>query len=203
MILQSYCIINTKHVVLNDKEIFVSPTISLENMYHSLQLDYPKFFKMDNLSKLGFLGAELILNQHFNDKENRIKKEDMSIICCNSVASLDNDRRYQTTIADSAFFPSPAIFVYTLPNIVNGEIAIRHKIMGETSFFILPKFSAKTILELSQSAFSDADITYVLSGWINFEFGKGDLFLVLLQRSKKQYDNIDEKILNQLYIKYQ
>jgi hypothetical protein len=29
--------------------------------YHHLGLSYPKFFKMDNLSKLAFLGAELLL----------------------------------------------------------------------------------------------------------------------------------------------
>ena len=43
--------------------------------------------------------------------------------------------RFQETIqhADS-YYPSPALFVYTLPNIVTGEIAIRNKYYGETSF---------------------------------------------------------------------
>ena len=127
----------------------------------------------------------------------------MAIVCCNTAASLDNDRRYQETIKTTEFFPSPAVFVYTLPNIVTGEIAIRHKIMGETSFFVLPQFSAATILELSQAAFDDPEIDYILSGWINFEFGKSDLFLTLLQRSQNQTTNVNKTILDQLYTKYQ
>ena len=75
--------------------------------------------------------------------------------------------------------------------------------MGETSFFVLPKFSAATIWELSQSAFDDSEIDYVLSGWINFEFGKSDLFLTLLQRSQNPNTNVNETILDQLYTKYQ
>lgn len=205
MILLSYCRINDKCVV-KDGKIIISDlpiTHSLSHIYRYLQLDYPKFFKMDNLSKLGFLGAELLLNAHFQDIENRQQKRNISIVCCNRAASLDNDRRYQETIKTSEFFPSPAVFVYTLPNIVTGEIAIRHKIMGETSFFVLPKFSAATIWELSQSAFDDSEIDYVLSGWINFEFGKSDLFLTLLQRSQNPNTNVNETILDQLYTKYQ
>ena len=192
--------------MVKDGEIIIPDlpqTHSLSHIYRHLQLDYPKFFKMDNLSKLGFLGAELLLNAHFQDTENRLQKKNMAIVCCNTAASLDNDRRYQETIKTTEFFPSPAVFVYTLPNIVTGEIAIRHKIMGETSFFVLPQFSAATILELSQAAFDDPEIDYILSGWINFEFGKSDLFLTLLQRSQNPNTNVNETILDQLYTKYQ
>ena len=96
---------------------FKSPE-EITNFYRSLQVDYPKFFKMDGLSKLGFLASEMILN----DDENRFTpREDVAVICFNSSSSLDIDMQYQETIADNEnYFPSPSLFVYTLPNIVTG-----------------------------------------------------------------------------------
>jgi len=115
-----------KYIVLSFKN-----SAEIAEFYRSLQIDYPKFYKMDNLSKLGFLASEMI----FNDEDNRfIPREDIAVICFNSSSSLDIDTQYQKTIHDNEnYFPSPSLFVYTLPNIVTGEIAIRNKFLGETS----------------------------------------------------------------------
>jgi 3-oxoacyl-[acyl-carrier-protein] synthase-1 len=136
--------------------------------YRSLHIDYPKFFKMDALSKLGFLAAEMI----FKDDENRFTpREDCAIICFNRSASLDIDTQYETTIADNEnYFPSPSLFVYTLPNIVAGEIAIRNKFVGETSFYICNKFDVCYMTEIVEKAFYDTVTQSVLCAWIeNFE----------------------------------
>ncbi len=94
---------------------------------------YAKFYKMDPLSRVGFVMSELILNRH--------RGEDMSqwnVVMANRTASLANDRLYQATIQDPEnYYPSPALFVYTLPNIVTGEIAIRNKMYGETMFYVM------------------------------------------------------------------
>ena len=65
---------------------------------------------------------------------------------------MANDRNYVATMKD---FPSPSLFVYTLPNIVAGEIAIRNKYAGETSAFVLEKYDEKAISELVRQAFQD------------------------------------------------
>jgi 3-oxoacyl-[acyl-carrier-protein] synthase-1 len=52
-------------------------------------------------------------------------------------------------------FPSPALFVYTLPNTVTGEIAIRNKYAGETSAFVLEKYDEEAIFALVKEAFQD------------------------------------------------
>ena len=97
----------------------------------------------------------------------------MGIICFNSTSSLAADRIYQRTIpAGDDFFPSPADFVYTLPNIVTGEIAIRHKIQGETMFYVLPTFCPDTIYYIACEAIEEAGLRRLLIGWIDADIDR-------------------------------
>jgi len=136
----------------------------LTSLYRSLEIDYPKFFKMDNLSKLGFLASELIFQ---NDDSRFIDRDDLSIICFNRSSSLESDTLYQATIqSNENYFPSPAAFVYTLPNIVIGEIAIRNKLHGDTAFYIGEEFDAKQLFQTVCNAFQDKSTKSVLVAWI-------------------------------------
>ena len=67
------------------------------------------------------------------------KPEDIGVVLANANSSLDTDIKYFETVKDIA---SPALFVYTLPNIVIGEICIRHNFKGENAFFIFEEFDA-------------------------------------------------------------
>ena len=118
-------------VVLNGQPITVeeSGEKMLVELYRRYAGDYPKFFKMDTLSRLGFVAAEILLKEQNVD----------AVILANRSASIKNDTDYMATISGGNYYPSPALFVYTLPNIVTGEIAIRHHIQGETDFYILNK----------------------------------------------------------------
>ena len=146
-------------------------------MYRGLHLQYPKFFKMDNLCKVGFLAAELAMKDVGVSPET--EKPDFSVLLLNSTSSLDNDISYQQTIADETnYFPSPAVFVYTLANIVTGEIAIRHKIKGETSFYIQEKFSPATLSDVAELEFMPhKGIREMLIGWVDFLEDKCDVLL--------------------------
>ena len=153
-------------------ELFIKKQVNLSfknsdeitECYRSLQVDYPKFFKMDGLSKLGFLASEMI----FKDDENRFTpNENTAVICFNSSSSLDVDTQYQATIhSNENYFPSPSLFVYTLPNIVTGEIAIRNKFFGETSSYICKNFDEEQIFRTVRNVFSDKSINFVLAAWI-------------------------------------
>ena len=153
-------------------ELFIKKHINLSfknseeitECYRSLQIDYPKFFKMDGLSKLGFLASEMI----FKDDENRFTpNENIAVICFNRSSSLDVDTQYQATIRNNEdYFPSPSLFVYTLPNIVTGEIAIRNMFFGETSSYICKNFDAEQIFRTVKNVFSDKNIHFVLAAWI-------------------------------------
>ena len=101
----------------------------LASVYRDGNYSYPKFHKMDLLCKGGFIAAEKLLDEVCDD-------DSTALVFVNSCASVSVDKEYQQTIAENNFFPSPSLFVYTLPNIVIGEISIRHKLYGEGAFFV-------------------------------------------------------------------
>lgn len=141
-------------VILDGQPIEVQETGErmLVELYRRYVKDYPKFFKMDTLSRLGFIAAELLLKEQPVD----------AIILANRSASIKNDTDYLVTITGENYYPSPALFVYTLPNIVTGEIAIRHHIQGETSFYILDKPEELEPIILSTL---HSRLSAILAGW--------------------------------------
>ena len=139
----------------------------LNEAYRSYVNDYPKYFKMDGLCKLGFLASELMIQQL---EENRaLPREDRAIILFNRSGSFDADKQFQSTISDTNnFYPSPSVFVYTLPNIIAGEIAIRNKYLGETSFYVLDKYMEKTVQKIIHATFMDEVTKSMLTGWVDY-----------------------------------
>ena len=174
-----------KHIHLVQPSGLTEGKDYLTSIYRSLEIDYPKFFKMDNLSKLGFLASELI----FKEEDSRfVDREDLAIICFNRSSSLESDTSYQTTIqSNENYFPSPAVFVYTLPNIVIGEIAIRNKLHGDTAFYICEELDAKQLFQTVQNAFQDKSTKSVLVAWIE-SFGETKEVLMMLVESDKVSD---------------
>ena len=137
----------------------------LTSLYKQMIGDYPKFYKMDGLSRLGFVASEILLNAEKEETD-----EERAIIFFNHSSSIASDRNYKESIKDKDnYFPSPSIFVYTLPNIVTGEIAIRNHFHGETSFFILPDKDERMMEEILQASCRDAQSKSFLTGWIDYE----------------------------------
>lgn len=137
----------------------------LTTLYKQMIGNYPKFYKMDGLSRLGFVASEILLNAEKGETD-----KERAIIFFNHSSSIASDRNYKESIKDKDnYFPSPSIFVYTLPNIVTGEIAIRNHFQGETSFFILPDKDEKMIEEILQASCRDAQSKSFLTGWIDYE----------------------------------
>ena len=58
-ILSNECWINGKKIALQNSDDDIT-----KQLYNYLEMDYPKFFKMDRLSKTAFLGVELIKNNN-------------------------------------------------------------------------------------------------------------------------------------------
>lgn len=130
--------------------------------------NYPKFYKMDGLAQLGFVATELILAHE--GMERFIKNENRAIVFFNKNASIHADKEYLKTILDeNNFYPSPTEFVYTLPNIVNGEIAIRNKYHGETCFYVLPEKNKCLMNDILQTTFLDIEVESILAGWLEYK----------------------------------
>ncbi len=151
----------------------------LTSLYKQFVGDYPKYYKMDPLSRLGFVASELLLRQ-----ESDLPCQDTSdraVILFNHSSSIMADRLYQGSIQHQEnYFPSPSAFVYTLPNMVTGEIAIRHHYYGETSFYILHHRDDLLMEHIVSASFADGDTKSVLSGWLDYEDDshfEADLFI--------------------------
>ncbi len=137
------------------------------------------------LSKVGFLVSELMLREAGFDIET--KKEDMAIALFNRSASSDDDLLYLESIKDKdAYFPSPSVFVYTLPNIVAGEIAIRNKILGETSFYVSKERDKQMIYQQVCNIMSRPSTKYILCGWCEYFKGYCDVRLMLVAKDSEK-----------------
>ena len=152
----------------------------LTDVYKQKIGDYPKYYKMDGLCRLGFVASELLLQA-----EGKVRFEecdDRAVVLFNCSSSISSDKKYLESIRDKEnYFPSPSVFVYTLPNIVTGEIAIRNHYHGETSFYILPSKDEGQMKEVLETSFMDTQSKSVLTGWIDYEDGEhfeADLMLM-------------------------
>ncbi|MBL0140453.1 MAG: hypothetical protein IPP86_18305 [Bacteroidetes bacterium] len=160
------CLIEQGKAILNGQEIYSAAAKDTDgfllSLYQHLGIKYPKFYKMDNLSKLGFLAGEMVLGNL--SLTNTYKSEDISIVLYNANSSLDTDVRYFNTVKEMA---SPALFVYTLPNILIGELCIRHKINGENLFFIQEKFNASDLHHYVEYLLHENITQACLCGWVD------------------------------------
>lgn len=181
----AYCHIKNKTVFVNGKVMFeFSDSEDLTNFlgdcYKSLPLAYPKFFKMDPQCKLGILATECLI-RNIPEFELFDKKE-MALIFSNSASSIESDRKHIKTISDKQnYFPSPSVFVYTLANIVTGEIAIKHQISGENAFFISEKFDAELMCSYSDILMKKELASTLLAGWINVDGKSAEAFVYCLK----------------------
>jgi len=181
-------------LLLNDKT-GSDTTGFLLSAYKYFNVDYPKFYKMDNLCKLGFLSVELLLEGRRIAEE--YSPETVGIVLSNANSSLDADLNYFQTVKN---IPSPAQFVYTLPNIVIGEISIRHHCKGENAFFVNDRFDAGFMQFYVQDLFGRKRINACISGWVEClgEEYKAAVYLVENRPGKEALPfNIDH--IHQIY----
>ena len=175
------------------------PVVFFNDIYKALNINYPKFFKMDNLCKVVFLAVEVLLKDvSLRDK---YKPEETGIVFSNANSSLDTDIRYFQSSLEA---PSPALFVYTLPNVAIGELCIRHGIKGETACFVFDIFDALFQAWYADTLLETCGIKACISGWADFYDGKFEAFFYLVETGsdnlsiKHNSENID-KLYNQVW----
>lgn len=158
----------------------------LTALYKQIIGNYPKYYKMDGLCRLGFIASELLLKAErdegsFTEDINKTR----AIVFFNRSSSIASDKKYLASIAEKDnYFPSPSVFVYTLPNIVTGEIAIRNGYHGETSFYILPHKNELLMQDIIETTFMDEQTTSILTGWLDYEDSEhfeADLYIAYKQ----------------------
>lgn len=171
------CTIENSKIVLNEQIVFETQTENFSDFakeaYKNVELNYPKFHKMDNLSKLAFLASEMLMKNNDNSKT--------ALVFANKSSSLDTDFKYQESInSQEHYFPSPAVFVYTLPNICVGEISIRHKLQTENVFFVLDEFDEDFLNSYAAQILQSGKAEKVLCGWVELYQESYKAFVYLL-----------------------
>lgn len=162
-----------------------------KELYQHLGINYPKFYKMDNLCKLAFLASEIVLKDQ--------NEEDIALIFSNKEGSLDTDIQHQGHIEDeNNFYPSPATFVYTLPNICIGEVSIRHQLKTESMFLLAEAYQTAYIHAYSDFLINSGKAKKVLCGWLKMlkDDYVAQFYLVEKQGNIAHQINNIEQIIN-------
>lgn len=162
--LAASCFIHQGKLVVNGNVVFSSkaPVESFFTELYTLSgANYPKFYKMDAQSQLAFLCTEFLM------KDNTVKDTspfDWSVVLSCANSSNDTDIKYWENAREA---PSPAAFVYTLPNVMLGEICIRHGFKGENSCFIFNTFDTAFQVNYVNSLL-EKRAKVCVHGWVNF-----------------------------------
>ncbi len=196
LFLRTYCRISHKEVHLNGELFYqqVDDEPFLKSLYRHLGLSYPKFFKMDEMSQLGFIGSEMTLLRSGTEDH---ADDGIALVFSNRSSSLATDGRYYETLRSGV--PSPSLFVYTLPNVEVGEVCIRHRLYGENNFFITERFNAELLLDHCRSLFDDNAAQAVLIAWTEVENGNHDGFFAFITPTGT--DEVTAGSLTDLYLR--
>lgn len=164
------CSITKGQILLNQLPWLEAPALPfgqfIKQAYRQLDWKYPKFHKMDRLCKLATVAARVLLQQGALEG---YASEDIAVVIANKTATYHTDRKHVTSIQDRAnYYPSPAVFVYTLPNILVGELCIQYNIKGESAFFIQQKADIPFLFDYSQLLLKSGAAKVCLTGWVDY-----------------------------------
>ena len=181
--------VKTHHVSLSPGQLIIDGTRQalpsdekdwLTAIYKQHVSSYPKFYKMDMLSRLAFVATEVLLQAE--GKERFVDSDDRAVLMFNHSSSIKADRSYLATIADDeSCFPSPSVFVYTLPNMAIAEVAMRNLYHGEISLYILPERDDNTMQQVVLASLLDESTRSMITGWLDYEDNdhfEADLFII-------------------------
>ena len=162
--------IENASVKVNGEPVFSSTSANfaqfIREAYKNTGGSNMKFYKMDDLCKLGYTAAEYLLREENEGARPNFLSEEIGILLANSASSLDTDIHHQDIInREGDHAASPAVFVYTLPNVVAGEICIRHKIQGENTFFIEQEFDADKLEKYARIVMEKGKLKACITGW--------------------------------------
>ena len=194
MKLLAHCKISPKGVYINGElkqNLTKTDTDWKKEIYSNSDVDYPKFHKMDPLAKMAFLAYGMI-EPKIDMTE--FKDDDVVLLFANSSSSHTTDEKYIVSYTEKGS-PSPSLFVYTLPNILTGELSILNKWYGENIFFIQENFDAEFYLEQINFYFRRG-AKACLCGWVESGLNGEECFLFMVENSGGK---ITDEELNNYY----
>lgn len=185
----SYCFLTNEELSINGQTVYVNydePTdVFLKAIYKNMELVYPKFYKMDLLSKAAFIVVEALKSA--NPHIAKYADDEIALFFSNKHSSADTDYKFLDSYENGSS-PGPALFVYTLPNILIGELAIRNKWYGENLCTVTPHFDASFFADYTKILLA-RNAKACLCGWVNV-FDETEVFLFFAEQSGSGEINI-------------
>jgi hypothetical protein len=164
--------------------------------YTNLQIQYHRFYKMDRLCKLAFLATEYLLGK--TPITEKYSGGNTGVVVSTKNSSIDTDISFYKSMYEGS--PSPSAFVYTLPNVMLGEICIRNHIKGESACLVFDIFEPSFNTFYADYLFGKKDIKALVVGWADFYNEKYDAFFYLLEQEKSELGLVhNEKTVNEIY----
>ena len=136
-----------------------------------------KFYKMDDFCKLAYVAADRLLEGiDFGEEE-------CGMVLSGRYGCLDTDMKHQQVIdSEGDAGASPAVFVYTLPNVAAGEVSIRHHIKGDNTWFWSDDRQMRDIRQYAGMMMAAQDLKYCIIGYFDSIAGKYEAVFKLLER---------------------
>lgn len=159
-------------IITPDKLVFNRNVVRAETpgypfiteIFKKYMADDSRYFKMDQFSRLAYVGAGLVAGDELKD----ISPEDTAVFIFTKTGSVLADRKHLSTFSDKEeFYPSPAVFINTLPNIVLGEIAIKNNVKGETTLVMLPEEDEAVIDRVIRATLDATRPKAMIYGWVD------------------------------------
>ena len=151
----------------------------IKKEYQKLGETNLKFHQMSALCQAAYVAAGKLLS---TDVLEGIDSKDTAIVLANSTSTMETDMEHQLNIESGETNRiSPAVFVYTLPNIAIGQLCIKYGIKGDNSFFLRKKndnFAEDYSRMLIEQGYAKA----VICGWCNKAGEELNVNLKLLKR---------------------
>ena len=163
--------VNAGEVLVDDSAVFTDKSADfgtfIREAFKSRGENNMKFYKMDDLCKLGYVAVAWLLDGI------EFGEEECGMVLSGKYGCLDTDMKHQQIIdkeGDAA--SSPAVFVYTLPNVVAGEISIRHHIKGENTWFWSDDRMMSDLKHYASLMAGASDLRYCIIGHLDFLNGE-------------------------------
>ena len=173
----------------------------LGSAYKNTLINYPKFHKMNNLCKLAWLAAVRLFDEqpHYGKWKNN---ERLGTVFFNAASSLASDAPHMRSIQPGAGqTPSPSVFVYTLPNILNGELAIYFGWHGYSNFYVGDLTEPAGLPAQIRLGFEAGFYDACLTGVIESGAGAGTHYASLALVEPTVADGMtDEEIIKRLFL---
>lgn len=174
--------IQSSQLMVNGQTVFNSENnefaLFIREAYKNLGEVNTKFYKMDDMCKLGYVATAYLLKDKPNYKSTQI-----GIILSNSSSSLHTDCKHQNIVDNEGDEgSSPAVFVYTLPNLVLGELCIRHKIQGENTFFVSKEYNPDEMVEYAKVVMQKGELDACIVGWCELSGNKYNAEFKILEK---------------------